>query len=514
MSSASAAPLQARLPARADRRERPPAGVPAALARANARYWLTVAPSVREQLERWRRRAKALEDPGRRALALAKLSGEPFNPRLAATLATQAPLALRATVIEAIVAEQVAYDYRDALEERLLQDDDAYTGELTEVTLRALERLPGRGAVTGALRASALRCAEAQRRGHAAIDGDDAPLRAWARREASGTGLGWPEWLAGAQGSVLATHALIALAADERATDAQARALDRTYLSIAALTMLDSLIDRGRGAAARELDYTRWYESPEQMGERLAAATRDALQRARVAPDGAHHAMTLTGVVGYYASAPAAREPRARAVFGAVKAELGAALIPTLAVMRAWRAAKRVRRLAPPAVAVGAATVLAAGGPVLSVRAATGEPAPPAPHARAAAAERGGPRARASRSLRASDEAHLRYVSASGSTLYETGRARGTLPGAMRVHMQVGPTFSGSFTIYASGGAIAGRGSAVPHGVGVYESFAGSLTVTGGSGRFRHARGTAKLYGTFDRNTYALVIQTAGVLRY
>jgi hypothetical protein len=513
MSSSPATPLQARLPARADRRERP-AGVPAALARANARYWLTVAPSVREQLERWRQRASALEDPGRRALALAKLRREHFNPRLAATLATQAPLALRATATEAIVAEQVAYDYRDALGEHLLEDDDAYTGELTEATLRALERLPGRGAVTGALRASGLRCAQAQRRGHAAIDGDDAPLRAWARREARGTGLGWPEWLAGAQGSVLATHALIALAADERATGAQARALDRAYISIAALTMLDSLIDRERGADAHELDYTRWYESPEQMGERLAAAARDALRCATLAPGGVHHAMTLTGVVGYYASAPAAREPHARAVFGAVKAELGAALIPALVTMRAWRAAKRVRRLAPPALAIATAvaTVAAdgpvpparAGGPVLSVRTAAGEPAPLAPHARAAA----------SRSLRASDEAHLRYVSASGSMLYETGRARGTLPGAMHVHMHVGPTFSGSFTIYASGGAIAGRGSAVPHGVGVYESFAGSLTVTGGSGRFRHARGTAKLYGTFDRNTYALVIQTAGVLRY
>jgi hypothetical protein len=484
--------------ARADWLERPPAGAPAALARANARYWLTVAPSVRAQLDRWRLRAEALADPGRRALALAKLRRERFNPQLAATLATQAPVALRGAVTEAIVAEQVVYDYRDALGERLLGDDDAYSRELTEAALGALQRLPGRGAVAGALRASGLRCAEAQRRGHAAIDGDDdATLRAWAQREARDTGLGWPEWLAGAQGSVLATHALVALAADERATGAQARALDRAYLSIAALTMLDSLVDRERGADAHELDYTRWYESPEQMGERLAAATRDALRRARLAPGGAHHAMTLTGVVGYYASAPAAREPRARAVFAAVKAELGAALIPALVTMRAWRAAKRVRRLALAALAV--TSVLAAGGP--------------APHARAAA-DRGGPPAHASRSLRARDEAHLRYVSASGSTLYETGRASGTLPGAMHVRMNVGPTFSGSFTIYAAGGAIAGRGSAVPHGVGVYESFAGSLRVTGGSGRFRRARGTAKLYGTFNRNTYALLIQTAGVLRY
>jgi hypothetical protein len=122
--------------------------------------------------------------------------------------------------------------------------------------------------------------------------------------------------------------------------------------------------------------------------------------------------------------------------------------------------------------------------------------------------------ARAVRALKATDTAHLRYVSASGSTLYETGRATGTLPGTMKVHMRIAATFSGSFTIYASGGAISGHGTATPHGAGVYESFAGSLTVIGGSGRFRHARGTAKLYGTFNRDTYALVIQTVGTLLY
>lgn len=123
-------------------------------------------------------------------------------------------------------------------------------------------------------------------------------------------------------------------------------------------------------------------------------------------------------------------------------------------------------------------------------------------------------RAHATQNLRATDEAHLRYVSAAGSTLYETGRASGTLPGSMKVHMRIGAAFSGSFTIYATGGSIDGHGSATPHGVGVYESFSGSLKVGGGSGRYQHARGTARLYGTFNRNTYALLIQTEGTLHY
>jgi hypothetical protein len=120
----------------------------------------------------------------------------------------------------------------------------------------------------------------------------------------------------------------------------------------------------------------------------------------------------------------------------------------------------------------------------------------------------------AAHALRATDTAHLRYISASGSLLVEQGRASGTLPGSMRVHFDVGPVFTGSFTIYAGGGSISGHGSATPHGSGVYESFAGSLTVTGGSGRYAHAHGQAKLYGTFDRNSYALLVQTVGTLHY
>jgi hypothetical protein len=118
------------------------------------------------------------------------------------------------------------------------------------------------------------------------------------------------------------------------------------------------------------------------------------------------------------------------------------------------------------------------------------------------------------RVLKATDTAHLHYVSASGSALFEEGTASGTLPGKMHVNLEVGATFTGSFTFYLKGGSIKGHGSATPHGSGTYESFAGSLTVTGGTGRYAHAHGRAGLYGTFNRDNYALVIQTTGNLSY
>jgi uncharacterized membrane protein len=116
--------------------------------------------------------------------------------------------------------------------------------------------------------------------------------------------------------------------------------------------------------------------------------------------------------------------------------------------------------------------------------------------------------------LHAVDTAKLHYVGAVGEEVYETGGASGTLPGSMRVHMIFASTFSGSFAIYTRGGRIDGHGKATPHGEGVYESFAGTLVVTGGTGRYRRAHGTAHLYGTFNRENYALTIQTAGTLRF
>jgi hypothetical protein len=153
-------------------------------------------------------------------------------------------------------------------------------------------------------------------------------------------------------------------------------------------------------------------------------------------------------------------------------------------------------------VALLAMLAVLAGGALLA-------PGPATAH-RAA----GPPRARAARSLRASDTAHLHYVSVSGSLLYEEGQATGTLPGSMHVRFDVGAKLSGSFTIYTRGGSISGHGEATPHGAGTYESFSGTLVVTGGTGRFAHARGRTGLSGTFDRANYALLVQTTGTLSY
>lgn len=125
-----------------------------------------------------------------------------------------------------------------------------------------------------------------------------------------------------------------------------------------------------------------------------------------------------------------------------------------------------------------------------------------------------GERAQAARTLNGTDTAHLHLIHQDETLLYEEGPATGSLPGHMRAQLTIGSIYTGRCTIYTAGGTITGRGTATPHGSGRYQSFHGSLTITGGTGRYAHVHGRTELYGTFDRRTFAVVVQTTGNLSY
>jgi hypothetical protein len=130
-------------------------------------------------------------------------------------------------------------------------------------------------------------------------------------------------------------------------------------------------------------------------------------------------------------------------------------------------------------------------------------------------AVRTSPTASAAHVLNVKDEGHLHSVRSSGSELVEEGSISGTIPGKVRVSFNIGATVSAKFTIYANGGgSISGRGGGTLHSTGVYSSFGGSLTVTGGSGRYAHAHGSGTLSGAINRKTYALTVRTVGKLSY
>jgi tetraprenyl-beta-curcumene synthase len=349
-----------------------------ALAVANARYWTTVAPIVRSELARWTARAMRIEEPGLRSLALLTLQDEGFAAEVAATLATLTPYRRRTTTIRAIVALEVMYDYLDALTEQPAPDplangrllfkaftdaldpsadlaedyyrhcpsgtDGGYLRELAATVTSALASLPVAQELAPAMLRAAARCAEAEVLTHAALLSDTSGVERWATDSADGSGLEWREFLAGAASSVLTVHALIALAGDIGTTTEHAGPIDDVYLALGVLsTMLDSVVDYEQDAADGTLAYINNYDDRAVLGQRLAFVAREVARRARDAPATAHHLMTLAGVAAYYTSAPSATSALAGPVTDRVQAELRPVIVPTLAVMRAWRLAKRLR---------------------------------------------------------------------------------------------------------------------------------------------------------------------------
>jgi tetraprenyl-beta-curcumene synthase len=350
-----------------------------ALALAHGRYWSTVAPLVRRLIRGWEARATAITDPHLRRLAAGKLRDERFNVEVAAMIATVAPVEYRAQAVEAIVALQVMYDFLDALTEQPAADpirdglqqsgafldalsvsvpprgdyyahypgsgDDGYLEALASTVRQGLVGLPAAASVAAALPDCAARCAQAQVRVHAVPELGLMQLEHWADAEAGDTELQWREWLFGAMGSVVAAHALIALAADRSSTPAQAEELDSTYLSLCVLTTaLDHLVDYEGDRLTGEESYLHLYSGRQDMAWQIAAVTRCVLERVRRIPNGPHHAMILSGVVAYYTSQPGAMGHFARPVTTHVRDQLRPLITPTLATLHTWRAAKRLRR--------------------------------------------------------------------------------------------------------------------------------------------------------------------------
>jgi tetraprenyl-beta-curcumene synthase len=349
-----------------------------ALACAHARYWVSVAPLVRSQLQRWETRAAEIPDPRLRRLARGTLRSERFDVEAIAMIATIAPARYRERAVEAIMALQVMFDYLDALTEqpttnpirdglqysRAFLDalnistpprgdyyaydtgdgDAGYLSDLAAAARQALLGLPAMRSIASVISTTGARCAEAQVRVHAAARSGNEQLERWAMQEANGSELEWREWLFGAMGSVIAAHALIAAAADERTTPAQASAIDSTYLSLCAVaTALDQVVDHEADILAGEQSHMDLYETPEVLAQQIAPVARRAMERARTIPNAPHHAMILSGVVAYYTSQPSAMEEYARPVSERVRLQLRPVITPTLATMRVWRLAKRAR---------------------------------------------------------------------------------------------------------------------------------------------------------------------------
>jgi tetraprenyl-beta-curcumene synthase len=338
---------------------------------AHARYWLTVAPLVRRELQRWHVHASAIPDATLRRHAVGKLAEAGVHCQVAATLATLAPLRERRRVVTAIVAFEVIYDYLDAVTEQLAaeplrdgrqlyralqlallptgrtsswyrhhpqHDDGAYLDMLVVTCRTAFSRLPAARAVAWEALRTAVHCGEAQTRSHLVSRTGTAQLEQWASSCLYGSELTWWERAAGAAASVLTVHALIAAAAERGTTSGEAHRIAEAYLPTCALTtMLDSLVDQRHDDATGEHSYLAYYPGEAAAAERLSALARQALAGAMTLRRAPHHVVTVVGVVAYYLSAPEVGDEHGSLVARRLTDDLPPVLGPVLALFRLWR---------------------------------------------------------------------------------------------------------------------------------------------------------------------------------
>jgi hypothetical protein len=124
--------------------------------------------------------------------------------------------------------------------------------------------------------------------------------------------------------------------------------------------------------------------------------------------------------------------------------------------------------------------------------------------------------AHTARTIAVRDTGYLHLIHNGGEYITEVGNATGTIPGKVRAYIEIGPVVVAKFTISTSAGSITGVGSGRPKGRSEEPSFAGTMKVSRGTGRYKHVRGHGGFYGTINLNPnrYKMVVQTTGTLSY
>lgn len=109
--------------------------------------------------------------------------------------------------------------------------------------------------------------------------------------------------------------------------------------------------------------------------------------------------------------------------------------------------------------------------------------------------------------------ARLHAISKHNLTLYEQGQAAGTVNGTIYVHLTVVSTsrVTAEVRMYPDGGSIVGLASADYRRGSETASFSGSMSISGGSGRFQRARGSGLSFsGTIQRSNDAVTVHVSG----
>ncbi len=341
---------------------------------AASRYWLGVFPLIGRELRHWHERARQIPDPVLRRMALVTQRDERGNYEGAAAYAVLVPRVYRARVVRAIVAFQTTYDYVDTLAEQPSPDpiangrqlhlallraldpesdhadyyehlanglDNGYIRQLVETCRGALRTLPSYATVAQpALHAASTIVAYQSLNHEERREGSPALARWGATITPPQSGLLWWEAAAGGASS-MTVFALIAAAAKRELSETETAATHRAYFPwISALhVLLDSLIDHSKDLEHGHHNLIDHYSSAAEAANRLGWIATRAVTGAESLPDGAHHALIVAAMTSFYLSTPTTSAPGARQIAQRVLETMGALATPTMAVLRAQRAA-------------------------------------------------------------------------------------------------------------------------------------------------------------------------------
>jgi tetraprenyl-beta-curcumene synthase len=295
-------------------------------------YFSRIRPAVRRELAVVERRARAVEEPGARRLALDSIIHKQFHCEGGAVLTGGAP-----GLVRLVVAYQTLCDYLDSITDRgpaasgdtirrlhgflpaALDpdlpvpdgwadhpwDDGGYAAWLVARSREALRELPGWAAVRDSVRWLQDRYVDLQSLKHA----PDSHLRgvrqaAWfAQHQRPEWSLAWWEWAA-ATGSTLG---IFALAAEARAPAPDAdrvEGLFRTYFPwMGGLhILLDYFIDQEEDRMGGDFNFIRCYDSVETAVQGITRLYDRAVQEAGRLSDAPFHRYLARGLLGFYLS--------------------------------------------------------------------------------------------------------------------------------------------------------------------------------------------------------------------
>jgi hypothetical protein len=121
--------------------------------------------------------------------------------------------------------------------------------------------------------------------------------------------------------------------------------------------------------------------------------------------------------------------------------------------------------------------------------------------------------AHAARTMSLNETGRLHLTSHHSFTLNEVGSASGTISGGISIRLRVASTnhVTAEITINPRGGSISGTASANYRPSGARASFAGTMSVTHGTGSYSHAHGSGLSFsGTIQRSNDAITVHVSG----